>query len=365
MKKIVFGITNLNIGGAEKTLVALCNELCNNYDITIFTLYSKGILEKELSDKIKLISLYNKSFEQINYLQKKSISFKLLFFKKFIYNKYIKNKFDVEIAFLEGPITNLFSIQNKKSKKYAWIHTDISLIFGNNLKSKIKKMLNKKIYTKYTKLIFVSKNSLEKFNTLYDIKTNKQVIYNYLNIDKVIKKSKEKITGFPKDGLLNLLIVARLVEAKAIDRLIDVHAKLIKNEYLHRIYVIGDGPLRNNLQDKIKKSNVSNTFILLGEKENPYPYIDIADYFCLLSYYEGFPMTLLEAKVLNKYIIITNTSATEALNNYSNKTILENSEKDIYNGLEKIIKNKNSGNIQYDFNKENKNNLNEIINLLK
>ena len=41
MKKILFGITSLSIGGAEKTLVDIVNKLNNNYDIEIFSIYSR------------------------------------------------------------------------------------------------------------------------------------------------------------------------------------------------------------------------------------------------------------------------------------------------------------------------------------
>ena len=53
MKKIIFGITSLTLGGAERVLIDVANELCNNYDITIFTIYGNGDLEQELNSKIK------------------------------------------------------------------------------------------------------------------------------------------------------------------------------------------------------------------------------------------------------------------------------------------------------------------------
>ena len=55
MKKILFGITSLTLGGAERVLVDLANKLCEKYEITIFTIYSNGELEKQLNKKIKLI----------------------------------------------------------------------------------------------------------------------------------------------------------------------------------------------------------------------------------------------------------------------------------------------------------------------
>ena len=74
---------------------------------------------------------------------------KVLLGKRKIYKKFIKEDYDVEIAFLEGPITRLFSVKNKKTRKIAWIHNDISKVYGNGIKSKLKRYIDKKIYCKY------------------------------------------------------------------------------------------------------------------------------------------------------------------------------------------------------------------------
>ena len=108
-------------------------------------------------------------YNNYNKLQKAFISFRIFFLRKNIYNKYIKNNYDKEIAFLEGPVTTLLSVKNKNTKKIAWIHNDISLVFGNNLKAKIKKRFNKKIYNKYKKLIFLSNHNLNIFNKFYEL----------------------------------------------------------------------------------------------------------------------------------------------------------------------------------------------------
>ena len=124
---------------------------------------------------------------------------------------------------------------------------------------------------------------------------------------------------------------------KAIDRIIKVHKKLIENGLKHNFYVIGDGPERGHLAELIEKYNVSETFHLLGKKENPYPYIKNADYFCLLSEFEGYGMVIEEAKILGKPILITDTAAREAVEKYDNAEVLENSEDGIYKGLRKVI----------------------------
>ena len=64
MKKILFGITNLSIGGAEKVLVDITNKLSDNYNIEIFTIYANGEFENILNKNIKLKSLYKKIFNK-------------------------------------------------------------------------------------------------------------------------------------------------------------------------------------------------------------------------------------------------------------------------------------------------------------
>lgn len=284
----------------------------------------------------------DKSYLQLNKFQRKiGMPLKVLLFKNNIAKKQLKGKYDVEIAFLEGPITRIFSYKNKNAKKISWIHNDISQVFGKGLKSKLKRILDKKIYSKYDKLIFVSKDNKKKFKEIYpNINVDKQVIYNYIDKEKVLRKAEDGQDIKFDENVINFVTVTRLVEQKAIDRLIKVHKKLIDKGYYHKIYVIGDGPEREKLENLVKANDIDETFLLLGKKENPYPYIKNATYFCLLSKFEGYGMVIEEAKILNKSIIITDTAAREALVNYKNSKILNNTEEGIYNGLKKAIETK-------------------------
>lgn len=279
--------------------------------------------------------------------KKRIIPLKVLLNKKFIYKKYIKQDYDIEIAFLEGPITRLFSVKNKKTRKIVWVHNDISLVFGKGIKAKIKKKLDKKIYSKYETIVFVSKDNMRKFKQVYEEIRNKylepikkDIIYNYIDKDEVIKKSQENIDVEFEKETIKFVTVARLVPQKAIDRLIKIHARLIYSGFNHHFYVVGDGPEKFKLQEQIKENNVQNTFHLLGKKENPYPYIKHANYFCLLSNFEGYGMVLEEAKILGKTIIITDTAAREAVEKYKDSIILENNEEKIFEGLKEILRNK-------------------------
>ena len=113
----------------------------------------------------------------------------------------------------------------------------------------------------------------------------------------------------------------------------------------------------------IKENKLENSFVLLGKKENPYPYIKDADYFCLLSEFEGYGMVLEEAKILNKAIIITDTAAREAVDNYKNKEIIENSEKAIYEKIKEILKERKIVNKIENY--DNKENLESLIELFE
>lgn len=358
MKKLLFGITSLTLGGAERVLVDLANKLCNKYEITIFTIYANGELEKQLSKKVKLKTLYNKQYLELSELKRKFVPLKVWLNKKGIYKKHIKGDYDVEISFLEGPITRLFSVKNDNTRKIAWIHNDISQVFGSGLKAKIKKIVDERIYSKFETLIFVSKENIHNFNKTYERLTNikKQVINNYIDKETVIKKAEEMPEIEFNKNKINFVTVARLVKQKAIDRFIKVHSKLINNGLNHEVYIIGEGPERENLEKLIKEENVEETFHLLGKKENPYPYIKNADYLCLLSQFEGYGMVLEEAKILEKSIIITDTAAREAVQNYKNSIIIENTEEKIYKKLGQVI-----SNFRKEFPKEIENYDNSII----
>lgn len=356
MKKIIFGITSLELGGAERVLVDLANNLKEIYDVTIFTIYSKGTFEKELDEKIKVISIYNNTYGEMTKLNKKIIPLKILASGKKIYNKYIKGKYDIEIAFLEGAITRIFSNKGD-AKKIVWVHNDIKQVFGNDLKSKLKNNIDKDIYSKYDKIVFVSKDNKEAFNKLYDFNEKllekEEVCYNYIDEKRIIEKANEKIdVSCIENNKISIITVSRLVKQKAIDRLIKVHKKLIDCKLSHEIYVIGDGPEKNKLEKLIKEMKLDETFHLLGAKENPYPFIKKANYFALLSNFEGYPMVLEEAKILNKKILITNTASREVVKNYSKSIIFENNESAIYEGLKQIL----NGNIIFSEDKSKYNN---------
>lgn len=349
MKKIIFGITGLTLGGAERVLVDISNRLVEKYDVTIFTIYANGELEEELDKRVHRISLYDFKYSQLQGMKKRIVPIKVLFNKRKIFNKYIDNeKYFAQIAFLEGPVTRIFSVKSKNgANKIAWIHNDMSKVFGKGIKSKIKRVIDRNIYEKYDTLAFVSIDNLDKFNKLYDDMDlpHETVINNYINSERILKLAKEPIEDVFKKEDVNIVQVSRLVEQKAIDRLIRVHSKLMKKGFKHKIFIVGDGPLKEKLVKQIEELGIKDSFILLGAKQNPYPYIQNADYFGLFSNFEGYPMVIEEAKILRKYILATNTATREALINYSKfSQIVDNNEEGIEQAIKFAISNK--GNVK-------------------
>ena len=309
--------------------------------------------------------MFNKTYNELNILEKKKMSLKLVNAKsrEKLYNKYIGDNYDVEIAFLEGPITWILSSKSS-AKKIAWVHNDIKDVFGKSSKAQNKLKLSGECYKSYESIIFVSKDNLKSFKEVYPELENKlSIIYNYLDSKLVLEKSNKETVKDMKDDLPTFVQVSRIVEQKGLFRLLDVHEKLIKDNILHRMYIIGDGPLLNELRDKIKEKNLEDTFIALGKRTNPYPYIKKGDYFMLTSFYEGYGMVIIEAEILNKYIMITDTAAREAIEGYKDSLIVDNNEDGIYKGIKTIIEKKYKSNNKNKF--DNSKILKEIINLIE
>lgn len=181
-----------------------------------------------------------------------------------------------------------------------------------------------------------------------------------MNAENVQEKAKETVDLPQRKDQICLVTVARLVEQKGIDRWIRVHSKLKKEGKNITVFVIGDGPLKQTLQDQIKKEGLQDSFYLLGKQTNPYPYIKMADYFCLFSYFEGYGMVLEEAKILNKPILITNTAAIEAVSDYGQATVFPNTEEGILEGLKQLEKPKEEIKQEY----QNEERIEQIIALI-
>lgn len=321
MKKIAFFITSLNIGGAERVLVDLVNNLNNKYDITVITLYGRGELEKEL--KCKIVNINSNPKRGI---MKKiyALTLKFKYFQKQIIKNYF-NDFDLVISFLEGVSTEILS--SYKGKKIAFVHTDLSKHY-----SKLYNLILPIIYKSYNHIVSVSNDSLK---SLYNIKTSKSVIYNYISYERVKKLANEYMINDEN----YILTIARLFEEKGVKRIIEINRKLIKDKINLNFIVIGDGPLMDELKKIIIKEKMNN-IKLLGLVNNPFPYLSKANLLLIPSLYEGLSLVALEGRLLNKKIIATKTGVVEALAGYDKAYISQNNVNDLYETLKLYSLNK-------------------------
>lgn len=312
MKKIVFLINTLGVGGAERALVELSNILYqNDFDITIKTMYDGNSYIKELNPNIKVKSLLKPSKSKL--INKIGNHIALRLSAKTLYKLIIKEKYDIEVAFLEGWPTKIMAAStNKKSKKIAWIHCDIesnhdSLCFYKSLEEE------KEAYLKYDQIHCVSNHSKESFKRVFGISDNVFVANNIINKENILLKSKESIIDnfFDKNNF-NILTIGRLVKHKNYLGLLEIFKKAVsKSSKKLILYIIGDGEEKELIINKINELNLNDNVILLGKKSNPYNYLNECDLFVSSSKSEGSSIVFYEALALNKPIVTTNSADQE------------------------------------------------------
>src|SRR5699024_3823992 len=108
-----------------------------------------------------------------------------------------------------------------------------------------------------------------------------------------------------KEDHTSFVTMGRLSEEKDQEKLIRAFEKVYQERKDIRLFIIGDGPLKYRLNEVIDELQLKEAVYLLGQKENPYPYLQQADCFVLPSNYEGQPVVLYEALILQKPIIAT------------------------------------------------------------
>lgn len=312
MKKILFIQRTMAEGGAEKVLINILNNFnYQKYKVTLLLIEKSGIYLDDININVEVKTVYNPKKFKSRVLQ--SLYCRIVMF---LYNKYpqmlyriiTKNIFDVEIAFLEDEATKfLYNSSNKKSKKIAWIHTDLKK-YG---KDKLKEM--EKHYYQMDNIICVSNEAKRSFDIIFDKLSDKsRVIYNSINIDEITKLSMESIDyNFKKR---TVIAVGRLVKEKRFDILIKAHKMLIDEGIEHELIILGDGYERDKLIELINLLNINETIKLLGFKKNPYPYMKNSSLFVISSEFEGFSLVVCEALLLGTPIISTRcTGPTEIL----------------------------------------------------
>lgn len=308
------------------------------YNVTVQTLFDVGVNRQYLKEEAEYVPGLRRSFSG-------NVPLLKLFTPSFLYKHIIKKKYDIVISFLEGPTARIVSgCPFVNSKKVSWIHVEQSVGgFSRRPKScpAFYSFRNEseavKCYKAFDKTICVAESVKQDFLSIFPMIDNVEVLYNVIETDGILSKSKESV-GLFSDGV-NVVSVGRLVSEKGFDRLVNVHKRLICGGYAHSVYILGEGNERKNLEGLIKECGVEKTFHLLGYKTNPYPYIANADVFVCSSRREGFSTAVAEALVLGVPVVSSNCSGARELlgRNDEYGIVTENNEDSIYEGLKHML----------------------------
>jgi glycosyltransferase involved in cell wall biosynthesis len=189
-------------------------------------------------------------------------------------------------------------------------------------------------------VVSVSQEADDSLKEIYNLKKDPKVIINIQNFERLKPLAEEKIkTKFDKN-YINLVSVGRLEEQKAYLRYVDIHKKLIEDGYKIRFYLVGDGSEYSLIEDKVKKLNIEDSFVMLGFHSNPFPYVKNADIFVLPSLFEGMPTVVFESLYLKTPVISAKVAGIDyLLGSKKYGIITENSKEGIYEGIKSILDN--------------------------
>lgn len=290
-KNLSILITSLSGGGAERVVSVLLNELKNEYNITLILMNDTIAYDIPKGD-IKIVYLENSSVSQSGI--KKILKLPLLGwrYKNICYSCDI----DVSLSFMYRPnFINAFAkLFGLKSKIVISERNTPSQVYkGNALSATIGNFLIKWLYPKADAIIPNSKGNALDLLTNYNIDEEKlRVIENPFDIEAIAKKANEDI-NLPKDDDFVFIMVGRLEEHKRHILAIEAFSKL--KEPSTQLWILGQGPMQQEIESLIEKLGLENRVKLLGFDKNPYKYMAKADCFLLTSTREGFPNVVVEA----------------------------------------------------------------------
>lgn len=344
MKKIAFYVESMILGGAEKVLLDIVNHLDPSiFDITIISIYKKSVypsvdtydFESKVNNNVRIITLidnshrlssdiYNHLYARVN--------------KSAIYKALVREKYDIEVAFYEGlPTEFVANSTNKKSIKYAWLHTNNDRLYENKSSQYIDRIYN--IYKKYDCVIGVSDNTRESFLRYFPDIPN-MTIYNGVNLSEIRNKSKENC-DLNKTGKISFITVGRIVPVKGYDRLLEACKRLVQDGYQFTLFIIGDGSDKRILENYIHENDLNDSVFLLGEQKNPYKFFTLCNAYVCSSLTEGFGLAIVEAMSCGLPVLTTDFSGIREIVGKSNNTwnICENSTEGLYTVLKEALNN--------------------------
>ncbi len=308
MIKLLFVIPEYSHGGTNKSLENLLSLIDKTkYQISVYCLYEDGgpyykqifspyILKKSwlyywLHDNVwtrKVMGGYNKLTKRDNF------SFLYKREARVLQKRY---NFDVVVAYQEGKTTEFVSFIDQCKNKVAWYHCPYIIC-----KTKEAQQRALSLYGQFDKTVCVSRCFAEMMREILPTLSEKIIwIYNTVNVPLIRQMAANEIRLFDEQ-LFNIVSIGRLTSQKQFE-LIPQMASFVKSSRPFRWHIIGAGSYEQLIREKIAEFNMQDKVILMGAKDNPYPYIFHADLVVCTSDSESFSYVLAEAKCLHTPVL--------------------------------------------------------------
>lgn len=330
MIKILFFLERLYGGGAEKVLCDLVNHMDHSrFDITVQTVWpykGKRILDPAVKYK-SVFSVRNKTTEKLYRIEAAS---------GMMYKLHVKDNYDIECAFLEaGPTKIIAASTNKKAKKIAWVHSDLSRAVQNHALF-VKK--TQPWYERFDKIACVSEDVKASFDRLYGEMFSSTVVHNVIDSDTIIEKSWEQLPADIIKKRITALSIGRLEYPKGYDILLRVCKRLLDDGLCFDLWIAGEGAQQPELEQYVRENNLGENIRLLGFRKNPYPIMVAADFLVCSSRWEGYSTFATEGIILGKSMLTTNcTGMHELFGESEYGYVVENNENALYLGMKQMI----------------------------
>lgn len=332
MKKILIFSQAMELGGAERALLGLLEAIdTTKYSVDLFLMRHQGELMKYIPDNVYLLPENKKysclaipmkevikhrqfavAFGRIKGLiaaKKRTKQFKcgdndiaLEYSHKYTlrYMPPVSNEeYDLAISFLTPHY--FVADRVKAKKKIAWIHTDYAFV-------EVDKQSQLKMWGKYDNIISISDNVTESFVKTFPSLKDKIVMIENIMPMKYMRELANDFSAeeeMPKN-CVRLLTIGRFCYPKRMDEIPQICMRIRESGIDAKWYLIGFGGDEALIRQRIAEAGAEDYVIILGKKENPYPYIKACDIYIQPSRYEGKSVAVREAQILNKPVIITN-----------------------------------------------------------
>ena len=321
----------MELGGVERSLLGLLDAIdYDRYDVDIFLMRRSGELMSYLNPEAKLLpelpqyaslavpmasliktgqfgvlcgrmrgKLAAQRFDKRHPSDKPSIT-ALTYSHRYTLNAMpqISDKiYDLAISFLTP---HYFARGRVKAKKYAaWIHTDYTALSFD-------RAAELAMWSGYDTICGVSEQVTQGFQTVFPSLAGRvRTIENILPKELICKQAGEPQIDMPADESAKLLSVGRFCDAKNFDNVPDICRRLAEDGLDVKWYLIGYGGDKPLIRQRIAEAGMQDRVIILGKKDNPYPYMRACDLYVQPSRYEGKAVTVREAQLLGKPVVIT------------------------------------------------------------